>query len=67
MEKIVIWEKNYLTLDEAAEYFHIGINRLREIVKTQRSNELAVTFKRRILIKRVGFENYLDTINELKQ
>ena len=30
-EKLSICEKAYLTLEEAAEYFNIGINKLREM------------------------------------
>lgn len=57
--KIPIWEKSNLTLEEAAAYSGIGINKLREI-----SNEnncpfvLWVGSKR--LIKRKQFDRYLD-------
>lgn len=57
--KIPIWEKSNLTLEEAAAYSSIGINKLREI-----SNEnncpfvLWVGSKR--LIKRKQLDRYLD-------
>lgn len=57
--KIPIWEKSNLTLEEAAAYSSIGINKLREI-----SNEnncpfvLWVGSKR--LIKRKQLDKYLD-------
>ncbi len=57
--KIPIWEKSNLTLEEAAAYSGIGINKLREI-----SNEnncpfvLWVGSKR--LIKRKQLDRYLD-------
>ena len=57
--KIPIWEKSNLTLEEAAAYSGIGINKLREI-----SNESNCTFvlwvgsKR--LIKRKQLDRYLD-------
>ena len=57
--KIPIWEKTNLTLEEAAAYSGIGINKLREI-----SNEnncpfvLWVGSKR--LIKRKQLDRYLD-------
>lgn len=57
--RIPIWEKSNLTLEEAAAYSGIGINKLREI-----SNEnncpfvLWVGSKR--LIKRKQLDRYLD-------
>lgn len=57
--KIPIWEKSNLTLEEAAAYSGIGINKLREI-----SNENTCPFvlwvgsKR--LIKRKQLDRYLD-------
>lgn len=57
--KIPIWEKSNLTLEEAAAYSGIGINKLREI-----SNEnncpfvLWVGSKR--LIKRKQLDRYID-------
>lgn len=57
--KIPVWEKSNLTLEEAAAYSGIGINKLREI-----SNEnncpfvLWVGSKR--LIKRKQLDRYLD-------
>ena len=29
--EVPLWEKPYLTLEEAAAFFHIGIHRLREL------------------------------------
>ncbi|MBO5264919.1 MAG: excisionase family DNA-binding protein [Ruminococcus sp.] len=57
-KSIPIWEKSNLTLEEAAAYFGIGINKLRDL-----SNEHNCTFvlwcgsKR--LIKRKQLEEYL--------
>lgn len=56
---ILLSEKYALTIDEAAQYFHIGKNKLRELVK-----EPGCTFVmysgNRCLIKRQRFEKYLD-------
>ena len=32
MKEVPIWEKSNLTLEEAAAYYGIGVNKLREIV-----------------------------------
>jgi hypothetical protein len=60
-----IWEKDYLTLSEATEYFQIGQNKLREVLKKYRSVGAATTINRQILINRVRFEMLLDAVNEL--
>jgi len=31
MKEVPLWEKTNLTLEEAAAYFNIGVNKLREI------------------------------------
>ena len=58
---IALSEKYALTIDEAAQYFNIGKNKLRELVK-----EPGCTFVmysgNRCLIKRRKFEKYLDNI-----
>lgn len=61
MERYVvpIWEKSNLTLEEAATYFGIGINKLREI-----SNDNCCPFVlwvgNKRLIKRKAFEKFLE-------
>ena len=58
---IALSEKYALTIDEASQYFNIGKNKLRELVK-----EPGCTFVmysgNRCLIKRQKFEKYLDSI-----
>ena len=39
MKEVPIWEKTNLTLEEAAAYSGIGINKLREITNNDRSEE----------------------------
>lgn len=57
---IPIWEKANLTLDEAAEYFNIGVKKLREI--TDSRNCLGVLWVgNKRLIKRKEFEKYLSS------
>ena len=61
MKEVPIWEKANLTLEEAAAYSNIGINKLREI-----TNENGCTFVlfcgNKRLIKRKLFDKYLETL-----
>ena len=34
MKEVPIWEKSNLTLEEAAAYYGIGVNKLRELMMT---------------------------------
>ena len=52
MKEVPIWEKSNLTLEEAAAYSGIGINKLREI-----SNDERCPFG---LIKRKDFDRYIE-------
>lgn len=57
MERIPIWEKEVLTLDEASAYSNIGVNTLRKISNGNCPFVLWIGTKR--LIKRKAFEKYL--------
>lgn len=54
-------EKYMLTIDEAAQYFNIGKNKLRELAK-EPGCTFAVYVGKKCLIKRNSFEQYLDNI-----
>lgn len=58
INKVPIWEKVTLTIDEAAEYSNIGVNKLREITNSTRCQFVMYVGKRR-LIKRKEFEKYI--------
>ena len=58
INKVPIWEKVTLTIDEAAEYSNIGVNKLREITNSPRCQFVMYVGKRR-LIKRKEFEKYI--------
>lgn len=58
INKVPIWEKVTLTIDEAAEYSNIGVNKLREITNNPRCQFVIYVGKRR-LIKRKEFEKYI--------
>ena len=58
--EIPYWEKYMLTLREAAEYFHIGEKKLRQIVDDNLDANFLLESGNRIMIKRKLFEEYLD-------
>lgn len=58
--KVPVCEKYALTITEAAEYFHIGENKLRNVVDSNLEANYLLFNGNRILIKRKLFEQYLD-------
>ncbi len=58
--EIPYWEKYMLTLREAAEYFHIGEKKMRQIVDDNLDADFLLESGNRIMIKRKLFEEYLD-------
>ena len=64
MNTVPIWEKVTLTIDEAAEYSNIGINKIRELSNNPRCNFVIFVGKRR-LIKRKEFEKFISENVEL--
>lgn len=59
--EVPIYEKSNLTLEEAAAYFNIGINKLREISDGDKCTFVLWIGNKR-LIKRKSFEEYLSRI-----
>ena len=58
--EIPYWEKYMQTLREAAEYFHIGEKKMRQIVDDNLDANFLLESGNRIMIKRKLFEEYLD-------
>ena len=58
--EIPYWEKYMLTLREAAEYFHIGEKKMRQIVDDNLDASFLLESGNRVMIKRKLFEEYLD-------
>ena len=58
--EIPYWEKYMLTLREAAEYFHIGEKKMRQIVDDNLGANFLLESGNRIMVKRKLFEEYLD-------
>lgn len=57
-KEVPIWEKSNLTLEEAAAYFGIGINKLRKMTETESCSFVLWCGSKR-LIKRKLLEEYL--------
>ena len=56
---VPIWEKSLLTLEEAAAYFGIGINKLREISDSDQC-DFVLWVGRKRMIKRKNCNDFLD-------
>ena len=56
---VPIWEKSNLTLEEAAAYYNIGINKLRELTNTEECEKYVLWVGTKRLIKRRLFDKYL--------
>lgn len=63
-DKVPIWEKLNLTIEEAAAYSNIGINKIREICNNPKC-PFVLYVGRKKLIKRKEFEKYLSTMIEV--
>ena len=57
--KIPVWEKMNLTINEAAEYSNIGINKIQEML-SEPSCPFVLYIGRKKLIKRKEFEKYIE-------
>jgi len=57
---IPIWEKFTLSIEEAAEYFRIGENKLRQLINENPEAEYILWNGNRPQIKRGKFEKYIN-------
>lgn len=61
---IPVWEKINLTIEEAAEYSNIGINKINELAKNPMC-PFVLYIGRKKLIKRKEFEKFITSSSEL--
>ena len=61
MKQIPIWEKSNLTLEEAAAYSGIGINKLRQLTNDE-DCEFILWLGTKRLIKRRKFDEYIEKL-----
>ena len=59
-DKTPIWQKFNLTVEEAADYFNIGENKLRKFVSEHRDADFLLWNGNRVLFKRRMFEEYIE-------
>lgn len=59
MKEVPIWEKSNLSLEEAAAYSGIGINKLRELTN-EKSCQFVLWVGNKRLIKRRLFDQYIE-------
>ncbi len=60
--EVPIWEKSNLTLEEAAAYSGIGINKLREITN-QRGCDFVLWIGTKRLVKRKRLDAYIERVD----
>lgn len=65
-EKMVIpiWKKQNLTVEEAAAYSGIGVNKIREMTKSPFCDYVLFVGKK-ILIKREAFDEYIRRVQQV--
>lgn len=59
---VPVWQKYTLSIQEAAVYFGIGENRLRNIISLNKNAQFVLWNGRKIHIKRKLFEKYIDSL-----
>ena len=64
-EEIPVWEKYMLSTEEASDYFHIGINKLRRIISLNPTAEWILWNGSHAYIKRRIFEQLIDRIDSI--
>lgn len=58
--QVPVWEKSNLTLEEAAAYFGIGINKLRDMTNDENCSFVLWNGSKR-MIKRKALKKFLET------
>jgi len=61
--KIPFWEKYTLSIEEAAQYFRIGRDKLKKIISENPDADFILWNGTRSQIKRKKFESYIDKLN----
>lgn len=61
--QIPFWEKYTLSIEEAAEYFRIGENKLRNMINSNKLADYILWNGNRAQIKRKLFEKHIDQLS----
>ena len=62
---IPVWKKYTLSIEEAAAYFRIGEHKLRNLINENKNADYLLWNGKRVQIKRVKFEKYVDTLEAI--
>lgn len=54
------WKRYTLTIQEAADYYHIGVKRLYHMAEENPNAEFIVMVGKKVLLKRELFEDFLN-------
>lgn len=65
LQQVPIWEKFTLSIEEAAAYFRIGENKLRQIISESRNADFIIWNGNRPQIKRQKFENVINNLHNI--
>lgn len=63
--KVPLWRKYTLTIDEASQYFRIGETKLRKIAEENKNSDFILMNGNRIQIKRKKFEKVIDSLDTI--
>ena len=64
-EKIPFWKQYLLSINEAAEYFNIGKDKIRKIISENKDADFVLWKWTRAHNKLNKSENYIDTLNAI--
>ena len=62
---VPIWRKYTLTVEEAAAYFRIGENRLRQLINEDKNADYLLWNGNRVQLKRKKFEKFIDQLEAI--
>ena len=65
MIEIPVWEKYTLSIEEAAAYFRIGENKLRQLISENPNADYILWNGTRAQIKRKKFEEIIDNLSAI--
>nr|DAJ43023.1 MAG TPA: excisionase [Caudoviricetes sp.] len=62
---VPIWQKFTITVEEAAVYFRIGENKLRQLMSENRNADFILWNGNRPQIKRQKFEDFINSLHNI--
>ncbi len=65
VSKVPVWEKYTLSIEEAAEYFRIGTDKLRKLAEENKNASWVLRNGNRVQIKRKIFEEVIDDLTAI--